>query len=346
MGIPLKEIEERVYRTYKGGKLLSEFCGRSEEADGFQPEDWISSFVEAKNKTVIPGEGLTGVFVDGEIKNLRDAVSESDFGEGRTDAGVLVKLLDSAERLGIQVHPTKEYARKIFSSEYGKTECWHILKTRSIGGESPCVYIGFKEHVTKELWRELFMKQDVAGMLAAMHRLEVKCGDTVIVPGGTPHAIGAGCFMLEIQEPTDYTMRAEKITVGGEVLTPMQIHYGVGEENMLDCFEYIPLSDENVKERFLLKSKRDEIYDNVHHLVSYFDTPHFRLDKISGGVYRHLCDSFVTVIITEDGGTMSYSGGSVALSRSDKYFIPANTEITLESASALVCYPPKIEHLK
>ena len=342
MKAPIKELETRVYRTYRGGALIAEFMGRNEE-DSFQPEDWISSFVEAKNKVVIKDEGLTRVSANGEVKLLCDTVSREDFGEGRTDAGVLVKLLDSAERLGIQVHPTKEYARRIFNSEYGKTECWHILKTRSIGEETPCIYLGFKENISKEKWRELFERQDVSGMLGSMHRIEVKAGDTILVTGGTPHAIGAGCFMLEIQEPSDYTMRSECVTVAGEALTPMQIHYGVGVENMLDCFEYIGRSERELRDSFFLKEREDESCKTLTHLVTYSDTECFALDKISGGIYRHVSDAFVTLIITESGGKISHGCGDIYPSRGEKYFIPAGLEVVLRDVHALISYPPKIK---
>lgn len=337
---PLCELECRVFRTYRGGALLAEFMGRC-EPDGFQPEDWISSFVEAKNKVVIKNEGLTTVKLGDEIKLLSEAVSPEDFGEGREDAGVLVKLLDSAERLGIQVHPTKAYARRVFNSEYGKTECWHILKTRSVNGEEPCIYIGFREGITKEKWRELFEKQDIAGMLNAMHRLKVKEGDTVLVTGGTPHAIGAGCFMLEIQEPSDYTMRVERVTVAGEALTPMQIHYGVGVENMLDCFEYIGESEEELRRRVLLSPRRDEKIPTLTHLVDYTDTPCFGLDKISGGEYTLSQVSFTTLIVTENGGEIAFSDERLTPSRGEKYFIPAGCEVTLRGVHGLISYPPK-----
>lgn len=51
--------------------------------------------------------------------------------------GVLVKFLDSAERLPIQVHPDKEKAKILFHSGYGKTEAWYILDGRKIHGENP-----------------------------------------------------------------------------------------------------------------------------------------------------------------------------------------------------------------
>ena len=341
MKAPIKELVTRVNRTYRGGKMLDAYLGKPTGEDTFQPEDWISSFVAAKNRVYIENEGLTGAIYGGKECLLKDVVEPSDFGEGRTDAGVLIKFLDAAERLGIQVHPTKKYAREVFDSAYGKTECWHILDCRDVGGEPPCIYIGFKEHVTKELWSELFYKQDIQGMLNAMHKIEVKPGDTVLVTGGTPHAIGAGCFMLEIQEPSDYTMRTEKITLAGEELTPMQVHYGVGEEKMLDCFEYLGVGEAEIKESFFLKARPDSEVEGLVHLVTYTDTPCFKLDKVTGGTYRHKTPEFVTVVITSEGGELEFNGKSEPVSRGDKYFIPAQTEILLKGAEALVCYPPQ-----
>ncbi len=178
---------------------------------------------------------------------------------------------------------------KLFNSEYGKTECWHILDTRD---EGACVYLGFKEGITKEYWTELYKRQDIEGMLNAMHCFKVKKGDTILIKGRIPHAIGAGCFMLEIQEPTDYTLRTEKVTLAGEVLTDMQLHYGIGEENMMECFNYNGLSESETMKNYFLKPKCD---GDVMHLVGYSDTKCFKLDKLSFGEHTLNSESFFTV---------------------------------------------------
>lgn len=337
---PLKQLPTFVRRVYRGGKMLGEFLGQNGAADGFTPEDWISSFTAAKNKDIVENEGITRVLYGGRQTLITEAVSSADFGEGRTQSGLLIKFLDAAERLGIQVHPTKEYARRYFSSDYGKTECWHILNTRK-DGEPAVVYLGFRENVTKELWRDLFSRQDIDGMLGAMHHFEVQPGDTVLVTGGTPHAIGEGCFLLEIQEPSDYTMRAEITTAAMERLTPMQIHYGVGVDSMLDCFNYTPRTCEEVKEMFFLKPRADSQNPDITHLVTYSDTPCFKLDKIETECISLINECFTTVISLKNGGTLGFGDTEYPLSRGDKFFIPANTEIVLSNSEALVCYPPE-----
>ena len=83
----------------------------------------------------------------------------------------------------------------------------HPRPGAKLNGEKPCIYLGFKRGVTRERWKELFDKQDLDGMLDSLERFDVKAGDTILIEGGMPHAIGAGCFLVEIQEPTDFTIR-------------------------------------------------------------------------------------------------------------------------------------------
>lgn len=330
----LKQLPTFAARTYRGGKVMREFLGEENPEDNFYPEDWISSFVTAKNKVFVENEGITRVELNGEVKLITDVVTAEDFGQGRDNSGVLIKLLDSAQRLGIQVHPTTEFAKNVFDSSFGKTECWYILGKRS---EDASVYLGFKEHVTKELWAELFQKQDIEGMLNCLHKINVTPGDVILVTGGTPHAIGEGCFMVEIQEPSDYTMRVEKITVDGEVLTPKQIHYGAGEEALLECFEYIPRSLDEVKQEFVLTPTQGDKGQTC--LVKYNDTECFALSLVDRIEFEEASPSFVTVIMLDDGGKMECNSKEYQLKRGDKYFIPANIQYKLKDAKALLCYP-------
>ena len=333
---PLKQLPTRVWRTYRGGKLLEEFLGYPNPSDSDYPEDWISSFLEAKNPQYVEKEGISKV---GE-GYITDYAATEDFGIGRTEPALLTKLLDAGERLGIQVHPTDDYSKLHFGTPFGKTECWHIISKRS---EEACIYLGFKPGVTKEKWRELFEKQDIEGMLSCLHKFTPEVGDTVLVRGGMPHAIGAGLFLLEIQQPCDYTMRTETTTAYGAKLTPMQIHYGLGVEKMLDCFNYNGLSREDTEAFCFLKHQPQNAEDyNLIPLVTYEDTPFFALDKIDAKSYSFTPESFLSVVVTEGKGFVEYDSGVIEAAKGDKFFIPYGIgEITLKNISALICHPPK-----
>ena len=253
----LKASETRVWRTYQGGRLLDRWHGHPQGFCSF-PEDWAASTTQAINagrEDLI--EGLSRVLnLPGEpyLRDVMKAEPEALLGEKHVAAigpepGYLVKLIDADERLGIQVHPDRQYAAAHLNSRYGKTESWYILGNNGAADEA-VIYMGFRPGITREKWKRLFEEQDVPGMLDAMHRIPVRPGDAFIVGGGVPHAIGAGCFLAELQEPTDYTMRPERITPGGLRLTDRQCHYGLGFDLMLDCFHYEGVSLEEALRRW------------------------------------------------------------------------------------------------
>ena len=222
---------------YLGGGRIDEFCGVSTDVlDGVpRPEDWLASTTQAFNGAVeISGEGL-GRLEDGRlVKDVAGALP------------ILVKLLDSDERLVIQAHPTVPCAKQLFNSRVGKTECWYFLP-----GTAPdaCVYLGFKPGVTRQMWRGAFEAQK--GLLDMLHCIPVSSGDFVFVDGGVPHAIGAGCFMVELQEPSDLMVVAERFTPSGRRIPDAKMHGGVGWERMFDVYEYEDLDYEEVCRRYV-----------------------------------------------------------------------------------------------
>ena len=211
----------------------------------------------------------------------------------------LVKLLDAAERLVIQVHPTREFAAEYFHSEYGKTECWYFLDC----DEDACVYIGFKEGITAERWREVFDCQDIDTMLGMLHRIPVKKGDCVFVDGGVPHAIGKGCFMVEIQEPTDLMGVTERQTPSGRVLPESKLHGGIGIDNMMKMFCYEGKSEAETVRRHRLSAIPTS--EGVSRLVGADRTEKFALLELTEGA--RVCPDRQTgiVIVTEGEGALN-----------------------------------------
>src|ERR1051326_5171354 len=232
-----------VWRSYPGGSVLRRFRALPSAPDNHFPEDWLASTVQARNgeNSSGPGEGLSFVRANGTWTVLRDLfASESDFwfganhlARGGNAPGVLWKLLDSSVRLQFQAHPDATFAREHFNSNAGKTECWYILSTR----DDACVYLGFQRPPARNEWAEMIREQKVDKMLACFERIPVKAGDCYVVPAGTPHAIGAGVFMVELMEPTDWVVRCEVVTAG-LALSPDACFMGIGLDACLDVFDY------------------------------------------------------------------------------------------------------------
>ena len=339
---PIRLDRAAAWRTYSGGSLIEKLYGRDGMPDTSFPEDWIMSTVRARNagrEDIV--EGLSMISgSDISLAELIEANPSEMLGDWHVEKfgkslGVLVKIIDSAERLTVQVHPTRAQAKLLFCSDYGKTECWHILGGRTIDGEPPCIYLGFKEGITREEWKRVFDTQDIPAMLGCLHKFEVKSGDTFLIKGGVPHAIGAGCFLVEVQEPTDYTIRTERVTPRGIAVADFMCHQGLGFDRMFDCFDYSGASAEKILEEYHIPPRGEDI-------LSYSDTEMFALRKIeidgetgmeSGGVFSGF-------YVLEGEGRL----GDDALQPGSQYFIPAASEpFTISGKLTLIrFYGPKI----
>ena len=129
----------------------------------------------------------------------------------------------------------------------GKTECWFIIEAE----KDACVYLGFKQGITREKWEQLFEKQDIDGMLECLNKVPVRKGDAVFVDGGMPHAIGGGCMLIEAQEPTDLMVIPERTSKSGITLSDEKMHGGLGFNKMFDCFIYKGYSEAELRRKYV-----------------------------------------------------------------------------------------------
>ncbi|CBW27643.1 mannose-6-phosphate isomerase [Halobacteriovorax marinus SJ] len=116
------------------------------------------------------------------------------------DIPYLVKFIDTAKNLSVQVHPQDEYAKRVENSK-GKSECWIILDAKEGAG----IYLGVKPGVDKETFRDAIESKD--DLSKFLNFYPVKRGDFFYVPAGTIHAIGEDVFLAEVQQCSDITYR-------------------------------------------------------------------------------------------------------------------------------------------
>ena len=124
--------------VYRGAGRIAEFRNLPAAAD--RPEDWVGS---TTSRFGLAPSGLS-TLADGRL--LAEAIAADPhrwLGPGRTDTGILVKLLDAGQRLPLHVHPDRRFATAHLASPYGKTEAWVIVSAR------PCAYVhlGFARDV-------------------------------------------------------------------------------------------------------------------------------------------------------------------------------------------------------
>jgi mannose-6-phosphate isomerase len=111
---------------------------------------------------------------------------------------LLIKILDAQDKLSLQVHPPAHKAAELRGEP--KTEMWYIAQAAP-GAE---LYVGLKRGVTREEFEKKVQTGEVA---ECFHRVPVKAGDTMFLPSGRVHAIGAGLVIFEIQQNSDTTYR-------------------------------------------------------------------------------------------------------------------------------------------
>ena len=358
--MPLKVMGSRVWRTYSGGKLLERWKGASKPADGVFPEEWVASTVQAINagrEHLIEGLGtLSGD--DGKAIDLKTVIASDParflgphhVDKYGTNPAVLVKLIDSVERLSIQVHPDRRFAKQIFKSDFGKTEAWYILGGRTVGGVPPYFLFGFKPGVTREKWKQLFDAQDIDGMLDSLHKVPLTEGEVLFIEGGVPHAIGSGCFLIEIQEPTDYTLRVERTTVRGETLPDTACHQGAGFDKLMDGFHYDAFTYEETLNRWRLKPEVIRNTDGGKEvvLIGKNHTGRFRMHRldVNTELKTDPFDGFAIAIAAAGEGTIRWGAGTMEIRQSDQLFIPASVgPLRWENAgngelTVVLCFPP------
>jgi mannose-6-phosphate isomerase len=305
---------------YAGGERIAALRG-TPPAD-HSPEEWIG----AANTTFDGSRGLSRLPDGTLVRDALDADPEGFLGPSHvarygSDPALLVKLLDAGQRLPVHFHPGREFAARALGLAHGKTEAWLIVEAEP--GAS--VWVGFSRPVALEEVRGWMAAQDSAAMLAAMRELPVRAGDAILVPAGTPHAIGEGILMVEVQEPTDLSVLLEW---EGFELTEEEGHLGLGWDVALAALDRSAWSAERAAAlrgpgagRSLLPAAAD---------------PWFRAEPVRGG---DLLDAGYSIVVGLSGAGEL---GDVELARGTALLVPhaAGALSVSGDVSGIRCRPP------
>ena len=302
---------------YRGAGRIAAF--RSGPALADRPEDWVAS---TTTRFGLAPSGLSAL-PDGRL--LADAVAADPawwLGPGRTDTGILVKLLDAGQRLPLHVHPDRRFAHEHLASPYGKTEAWVIVSAEP----DAYVHLGFARDVAPEELAGWVAGQRTDDMLAATNRVPIRAGDAVLCPAGLPHAIGPGVLLVEIQEPTDFSVLLEYEAFGLD-----GGHLELGWELALQCVDRSAWSPERVA---ALRG------DDTRLLPAEAD-PFFTAARLRGPVAT-LAAAFSVVVVVSGAGTLAGAHDELAVRRGDTLVVPyAAGRLTLSGdVTAVRLSPP------
>ena len=176
-------------RPFKGMTPTQEKIGESWELSHVDGDFSVVTYGADKGKTIDElireyGESLLGT---GVMKR---------FG---TRFPLLIKFIDARDDLSIQVHPDDALAEKRHHS-FGKTEMWYVIKATP----DAALYCGFSQPIDAD---EYVRRVEDNSIMEVLKRYNVTAGDVFFLPAGRVHAIGAGCFIAEIQQTSNITYR-------------------------------------------------------------------------------------------------------------------------------------------
>lgn len=174
----------------------------------------------------------------------------------------------------------------------------------------------------------MIAEQDIAALLSCFEKIPVRPGDAFYVPGGFPHAIGEGVFMIEMMEPTDFAVRIE-FERGGYVLPESARFMNRGIDFAVSMFDFKRRSVETIRrEQFAVplplpiegEAERRSLFDKRY-------THCFRAERLLVHGRASLRQKGLRVLIATNGsGELEINGKCCKLSAYDRILIPAKTE--------------------
>ena len=284
-----------------GSKLSREWCKESELSP--LAETWELSCRDDGMMSVIENGEYAGLTLSEYIKTLGSSVVSEDFGGGRFP--LLIKFIDAALDLSVQVHPDDEYA-KAKENDSGKTEMWYIVDA----DEGAELIIGLKDGISHEDFRAAVERNDYASVL---RRIKVKKGESYFIPSGMPHAICGGILIAEIQQNSDLTYRIYDYDRVGADGKKRALHVA----QALDVVR--PFTYAEIKAIRYKKGGADDP-------ACLARSEYFSVDLIELGSVRKLYvgkESFHAILSVEGDATLTHCGRDYKINRGDCFFLPA-----------------------
>ena len=337
---------------YRGGDRIGALRGGPGGPQ--RPEEWIGS------ATTRFGEAEQGLsrLPDGSFlreRVLADPVAWLGQDHVRRYGGdnveILVKLLDPGQRLPVHYHPQRAFAREHLGLAHGKTEAWVVVEA----DPGAVVGLGFRRETSADEVAALVAAHDSAALVDLCVTRSVKAGDGVLVPSGTPHFIGEGVLIVEVQEPTDLSILLEwdGFAVDGDA----DGHLGLGFPLALQALDRTPWTSADLERHVVPAESLTGGGRLVRPLVAalpadaeaYFRAHHVEAagDPDGDGTSVDVGAGFSVLLVLDGGGQVDTTdAGTVPVRRGDAVLVPwCAGDWTLSAADGgsvrgVLCRPP------
>lgn len=270
-------------------------------------ESWEISGVPG-NETVVADGEFKGETLEKLIERFgAELVGKRNLERYGTTFPLLIKFISAAQDLSIQVHPDDAMAQRM-GHPYGKTEMWYIVHTQP--GASLCS--GFNADFSADGYTESLADGTLMNHLS---RHETRPGDCFFIPAGRIHSIGAGNFLVEIQQSSNDTFRAYDFDRTDAEGHKRELHVAQARE-ALDYKAY--------------PEYRTQYEPRPNDCTPLVDCPQFttRLYELTAPLKADYTDidSFVILIAFEGAATLRYAEGELTLRAGESVLFPATTE--------------------
>ena len=305
---PLK-FEPILKEIIWGGDEICRFKNLHTQRSGIG-ESWEVSHVRNNVSVVAEGE-LKGKSLEELIETYRERLlGQKVIDRFGTTFPLLIKFIDAREPLSVQVHPNDVLAKERHNS-FGKTEMWYVIQA----APGAYLYSGFARSMTPE---EYVRSLEDDTFIDYLQRHEVKPGDVFFLPAGRVHAIGAGCFIAEIQQTSDITYRIYDYNRRDANGNPRELHTELAK----DAIDFKVYSD--------YKFNYTHRQQPLQPLVS---CPYFSTNLIEGEncnvIQKTPRDSFSIYICLEGSARLTDGKGySVEVRQGETVLVPAENKLT------------------
>ena len=300
------KFEPLLKQTLWGGDKIIPFKHLKTQLENVG-ESWEISGVR-DNETIVANGKEKGKSLNELVREQKgDLVGKENYERFGDEFPLLIKFIDARQDLSIQVHPNDEIAHRQGKTR-GKTEMWYAL-TPTPGAQ---LYNGLKQKITPEQYKEMVENDTITDALA---RYEVHEGDVFFIPAGRIHAIGAGCFVAEIQQTSDVTYRIYDFKRKDKDGHYRELHTKEAAESI----DYTVLPNY----RAGYEPKLNEGVQLVE--CPYFTTAVYDLTEPMTLDYSEL-DSFVILIGVKGEGRIVANGEELEFKMGDTILLPATIE--------------------
>ena len=271
-------------------------------------ESWQISGVAGNETLAEDGSSLNTL-----VKEMKgQLVGEANYQRFGDEFPLLIKFIDARQDLSIQVHPSDEIAHRQ-GKPRGKTEMWYVMESAA----DAKLYNGLKMKITPDEYKQMVAEDTICDALA---QYAVKDGDCFFIPAGRIHAIGAGCFVAEIQQTSDVTYRIYDFKRRDKNGNYRELHTKEAAESI----NYTVLPNYRT-EYELPKNQGTQVVS-----CPYFTTAVYDLNEPMTLDYSDL-DSFVILIAVKGSGSLTANGDTFSFQMGDTVLIPATTtEVKVE----------------